>query len=656
MPDPLTLGREAIQQRHWDRAIQALTEVDGQDRLDPEDLLGLGDAYWWTGQPDEAIEVFERAFAVLVRQERKADAARVGAILAYLATRRLSFSVAGGWVARVEDLLRDEPESASHGWLRIFHAVMALEEGKLDQARDLANEAIEIGRNHEDVGVEGLGLSFKGIALIQRGEWRQGISLIDQGAAVAMLEGGDLRAASDVYCNTIAACRNLADYRRAGEWTEEAERWMKANSIGGYTGICQVHRAELKRLKGSWSEAERDAKVACNELRRFRLLDGLGFAHYEVGEVRRRMGDLAEAEESFMRAYEYGHPAQPGYALLLLDRGQIDEADQSIARALGPSGHPDEQGATALLSRARLLPARVEISLAMGEPETAREAVEELEQVSQTFTSPAWEASALTCRGSLQLHQGRNTEAQENLDRAWRLWQEIDLPYEAAQARLLLARALLGTGDQTAARLELRAARTSFESLGAATDLRRIDELMRTTDLEPVRRRERTTRTFMFTDIVTSTDLIGLIGDSAWESLLEWHDRTLRETISRYGGEEVRHTGDGFFVTFDDPRAAIESAVAIQRRLLDHRREHGFAPWIRIGLHEAVATHQGDDYAGQGVHVAARVGDLGDREEIVASADLLASAGSIPFAVSAGRTVKLKGVAEPLLVHTIEWR
>src|SRR6185436_2723614 len=90
------------------------------------------------------------------------------------------------------------------------------------------------------------------------------------------------------------------------------------------------------------------------------------------------------------------------------------------------------------------------------------------------------------------------------------------------------------------------------------------------------RAEERVTKTFMFTDIVTSTDLVGLIGDEAWGELLRWHDRELRAAFARHGGEEANHTGDGFFVAFSDAANAIECAVDIQRSLARHRREHGF--------------------------------------------------------------------------------
>jgi class 3 adenylate cyclase len=163
-------------------------------------------------------------------------------------------------------------------------------------------------------------------------------------------------------------------------------------------------------------------------------------------------------------------------------------------------------------------------------------------------------------------------------------------------------------------------------------------------------------KVFMFTDIVTSTDLISLIGDAAWESLLHWHDRTLRETIGKHGGEEVRHTGDGFFATFDDARSAVDCAVSIQRKLEAHRREHGFAPWVRIGLHLAEATREGGDYSGHGVHAAARVGAIAEREEIVVSSALLTAAGAIPYQVSEPRSVTLKGITEPMEINSVEWR
>ncbi|MEX2624675.1 MAG: tetratricopeptide repeat protein [Acidimicrobiia bacterium] len=654
MPDLLETGREAVRKNHWNEAVTALEEANLDGQLSADDLSMLAEALWWSGEPDEAVEAFERAFSAYEREQRLVEAASIGARLAYFAMRRLSMSIAGGWIARVERLLEGQAESVGHGWLKILSVAKALMfDNDMGGAIALADEAIDLGRRFGNAGIQAMGMSFKGVAMVHSGEWRQGISLMDEATVVATSETGDLRAASDVYCNTIAVCRNLGDYRRAGEWTDKADRWMHAHSVGGYSGICQVHRAELKRLRGSWSEAEQDARRACIELERFHIMDGIGFAQYEIGEVRRRMGDFPSAEKAFQRAYEYGHDAQPGMSLLLLNQGEVAEAAKSISAAMGRPDSAVPAPATAdTLSRAHLLPAQVEIALAAGDTDTARRAVLELDQIATHYEGPTWIATALTSRGALDLHEGHSDQAVEVLSRAWRLWQEIGLPYESAQARSLLGQARLAQGDEAAARKELRAAASTFSQLGAAFDLRRLQE---TTGDETAGRRERVTRAFMFTDIVTSTDLIGLIGDAAWENLLRWHDRALREALSKSGGDEVRHTGDGFFAAFDDPRASIDCAVRIQRMLEQHRREHGFAPWVRIGMHVAEATRESGDYSGHGVHAAARVGALANREEIVVSAELLEAAGTIPYPVSETRSVTLKGITQPLLVQTIDW-
>ncbi|MGH8946719.1 MAG: adenylate/guanylate cyclase domain-containing protein, partial [Acidimicrobiia bacterium] len=500
---------------------------------------------------------------------------------------------------------------------------------------------------------QAVALSFKGAAMVFKGEWREGVRMSDEATALAISTGGDLRAAADVYCTTIGVCSSLADYRRAGEWTEQAERWMRANSVGGFTGVCQVHRAELKRHHGAWSEAEQEARQACVELERFHLLNGLGFAHYEIGEVRRRMGDLDAAEEAFMRAYEYGHPAQPGLALLMLDRGETEEAVKSIAGAVAATAGP---GSGDLLTKGHLLPAQVEILLAAGDLEDAEEAVIELEKIAEHYESPSWEAMALSCRGSFELSHGNPDEAAKVLGKAWRLWQKVDLPYESARSREMLGRAMLARGDEGGAKLELRAARSAYDQLGAVTDLRRLNDTMGSEETVSRGSGERLTRAFMFTDIVTSTDLIGIIGDDAWEKLLQWHDRELRAAFAKHGGEEVRHTGDGFFVAFESPRASIDCAVAIQRSLAEHRQRHGFSPRVRIGLHLDEAIRKGGDYGGQGVHVAARIGDVAEGEEVVVSTALLGAAGALPYPTRDARSVTLKGIAAPVEVQILEWR
>lgn len=427
---------------------------------------------------------------------------------------------------------------------------------------------------------------------------------------------------------------------------------MRRRSVGGYPGVCRVHRAELKMLRGLWPEAEQEARHACEELEQFRIMDAVGFAHYKVGEVRLRMGDLAGAAEAFDRAYEHGHEAQPGLALLQLAQGHADDAARSIARSLDALA--GTEGSPALVWRARLLPAQVEIALSRGDDETARVAVDELERVASEVTQPAFQAAALTARGALLLQHDEVAEALRILGRAWRLWLEIELPYESARTRVRYGMALMAAGDRAAGLRDLRAAHGVFRRLGAASDLRNVEALLgddaaRAVSGQPV------ARTLMFTDIVTSSDLVGLIGDEAWEKLVRWHDRELRSSFASHQGEEVKQTGDGFFVAFERAVDGLECAVDVQRRLSRHREEHGFAPMVRIGLHAAEASRQGGDYSGRGVHVAARVGAAAKGEEILVSSAVL-QPGPTRFPLSEPRLIKLKGISEPVEVRSVAWR
>jgi class 3 adenylate cyclase len=162
----------------------------------------------------------------------------------------------------------------------------------------------------------------------------------------------------------------------------------------------------------------------------------------------------------------------------------------------------------------------------------------------------------------------------------------------------------------------------------------------------------RVEKTFMFTDIVRSTNLVEALGDEAWEALIRWHDETLRSLFSNHRGEEVAATGDGFFVAFESPDDAVACGVAIQRGLAEHRQTQGFAPQVRIGVHAAGATQVGRNFTGRGVHETSRIADLAEGGEVLASRDTAAGSG---FAVSNPRTVSIRGISEPIEVVNVEW-
>ena len=119
--------------------------------------------------------------------------------------------------------------------------------------------------------------------LLQQGDLEQGFALIDEAAAAAV--GGELGpyATAAVYCNTIGACRGVADYRRASDSTDAAKRWCDRQTINGFPGMCRVYRAEVMRLRGNWTAAREDAQIACDELRDWSPATAAE-AFYELGD------------------------------------------------------------------------------------------------------------------------------------------------------------------------------------------------------------------------------------------------------------------------------------------------------------------------------------------------------------------------------------
>jgi class 3 adenylate cyclase len=648
--EALDTGREALRRHAWREGYQLLESADAAAPLSPEDLEGLAAAAWWTGRLDACIEVRERAFVAYMAAAEPRRAALVAMALAKDHYAKRSFSIGTAWVTRAERLLAEEPACVERGHLERLLGLIAFEgQGDFDAGLEHGRRALEIGTQFGDRELQAVALQDQGRVLVAKGHVGEGMAMIDEATAAAV--SGELSPYTTgvIYCNTITACKELADYRRAGDWTEAANRWCERQAIAGFPGMCRVYRASIMLVQGLWREAELEARLACDELMEFNL-SYAAEAFYELGEIRLRRGDLAAAHEAFRQAHELGRDPQPGLALLRLAEGKTDGARACIDQTLDEESRP--------LHRARLLPAQVEISLAAGDITKAVAAAEELQGISKTYGSEALEAAAYLARTRIATAEEEAQLAVRCARHALRLWQAVGAPFELAQTRTLLGSAYVAEGNPDAAVLELQAAASGFERLGAGPDARRARgqlESLGVTQVAGGPAEVAYTRTFMFTDIVRSTNLIDAIGDDAWANVLRWHDNTLRSLFAAHGGEEVHHAGDGFFVAFTDPSAAVECAVAVQRTLYDHRRGHGFAPGVRIGLHAADATRDSSSYQGKGVHEAARISAHAEEGEILASANTLAGA-ILRFPASAVRLLELRGVSEPVEVVEIDWR
>ncbi len=640
----LAAAHDALEGHRWQEAFDLLTRADRDGGLGPSDLEALAQAAWFTAQPDLAVEARERAFKAYLVSGNRSRAAKVAFELNREYDRKQKFSIASAWAARGEHVLEGEPQGSAYGYQALSKSLAAERISDVETAIKFAGKAVEIGAQFGDPDIRAWGLLQQGRLLIAGGRNDEGFSLLEEATIAGV--NGELNPfiAGVAYCSMIASCRDTTDYRRASEWTEATHRWCERQSINGFPGICRVHRAEIVALQGALDRAEQELLQAMTELATYDATPPRADGFYALGEIRLRLGDLVKAEEALRQAHSLGRIPQPALALIRLSEGKVTAAYGAIRSALSET--PDRW------ARARMLPAQVEIAIAAHDLATARASAEELGEMSAAYDSPALRASKHDSWGRVYIAEGDADGARRELQSGIAGWREVGAPYELARGRELLASVLQQLGRDDEADLELEAAKAEFHRLGAVRDEAAADEAIRA-----VAKRKATPsvahKTFMFTDIVGSTNIAAAIGDEAWEHLLRWHDDTLRAVFVDHGGEVVNSTGDGFFVAFDSTSAAISCATAVQRALAEQRRTHGFAPAVRIGVHSAVATRRGSDYSGKEVHVAARIAALARGGEILASAATASLADTRPM--SEPRSVSLQGVSGNVNIVSIGW-
>ena len=465
-------ARDAAARNDWRQAFDLLMEADTDGLLAPTELPVLGEVAYAAGHLEVAIEAWERAHtASLQAGDQDAAAAAAVRVAMHLLFDTALMAPVRGWLARAERLLEAHGETPAHAWFAVVRTYERMLTGDLPSARPWARRAVEVG-SRCDPAACAIGQVAEARLRILDGDVPQGLALLDE-AGVATVSGDlDPFSTGVVYCELVCALQGLAHYDVAEEWTEAMERWSETNAIGSLHGRCRVHRAEILRLRGSCDEAERQALVACEELRPY-LRRELGWPLNELGRIRLHKGDIVGAEEALLAAHRAGWDPQPGLALVRLAQGDPATAAASIRDALErPLAVPSkERPPNTHLQRAPLLEAQVEIEIATGDLGRARSAADELELIAARFQSKALVASAALARGRVRLADGDAAGAEQSLSEAVRCWNEIGAPYEAAVARMGLAEAHRASGSEHRAVLERQAARTILDGIQAAPSL-----------------------------------------------------------------------------------------------------------------------------------------------------------------------------------------
>ena len=468
--DELLQAREAYNRRDW---AVALDRLRGLDQLRAEDCLALATAAYLMGDIDEAVRALQAGYQQMITNGNDLGAVRFAFWLALILNVRGETAVGGGWVARGKRLLETEPEDiAERGYLLVHEFFQHLRRGDFARAGETAAGMVDAGRRFHQPDLVAQGLMCQGRLMIYAGRVPEGLALLDEAMiGISAAEVSPIMAGM-VYCAMIEACQEVSDFSRAAAWTRALNRWCDAQpGLVPFTGQCSLHRGQIMRLRGAYDEALAEFALAQRRYQIEGTAAPAALALTEQGDVLGIRGRLDEAEAAYRQAAELGHEPQPGLVLTWIMRGRTAPAVSAVRRLLAEARTP--------VHRSRLLPAAVQVMIAAQLPDEARGYCDELSAIAAAFGNSAFQAMAAYATASVELISGHDQEALGHARESCHLWSEIGAPYEAARARVLIARALRQLGDEDSAASELGIARRAFAELGAAPAAQEVDRLLR---------------------------------------------------------------------------------------------------------------------------------------------------------------------------------
>ncbi|MFG2045062.1 BTAD domain-containing putative transcriptional regulator [Dactylosporangium sp. NPDC048998] len=382
------------------------------------------------------------------------------------------------------------------------------------------------------------------------------------------------------------------------------DRWREA--------IALAHLARVQRDTPQLPAAQSTAEAALVVARLVGEDTALGFALDILGSILRQRGrpDRAGApvEEALARYRAIGYREGEASALqatggLLLDRGDRDAAGQAFRSALELCMRLGHRGGIAAS-----LDGLAQISLTNGDD--VRAAV--------LFGAAAAQRDLLGGAAPTAKRQAQET----------------------VQGRLL---ASLGAEElQQATR---RGADADLEDLVKAQGPAAVGAA---TPTQPPSRPAAPTIVYIASADVTS--MAELLDEAAVDTLTRWLDRTLRSICGEHGAAEISREGEVYLASFADAADALNCACGIQRDLADHRRNHGFAPRVRIAVHTAGSPER----AGAATRVATRIGAVAGNGEVLATRAALEAA-TDAFTASALRPIEPARLTGPVEVAAIDW-
>ena len=447
-------GQLALEAARWDAARESFETVLAEEET-PDALDGLGLALWFLGDVGGAVAARERAVEGYVRAGRCDDAARLAVWVSHQHFVGGRASAARGWLARAERAAQKAGPCAGEGWVAVEQARHA---GTVEERAGHARRAIEIARETNSDDLEVFAVSVLGRAEVSGGRRVEGMRLLEE--AMAAASAGRVRnvhTLAEAYCNLIAACTSAGDWERATEWCELVDEFAREHEAAPLHGSCRTIHAEVLLATGRWEDAERALEIALDVHERY-VPQLAAPTVAALAELRVRQGRLSEAEQLLVGREE--HPE----SLRALAHLRLAQGRAHVAAALLERGLLAAEGDA--MRTAQLLAPLVDAHLAEGEIELAAAAASRLAEVARRTGIAVVDARAALAAARVHVAAARPDEAAEAARRSLAEFGRLAMPYEVAEARLELSRALAPESPELAGE-EARAAHATFRDLGA---------------------------------------------------------------------------------------------------------------------------------------------------------------------------------------------
>ncbi len=463
-------GYDALARGAWQEAF-ACFKKSLQKKTTPEALEGLGQAAHWLDDAEATLEARERAYQLYCERGDRQGAARVATALAWNYNAfRGEPAIANGWVQRARRLLDGLESTAEYGWLLYREGEIALAlEHDTSRAQQCGVQAAGLGRSLGLTGLEIVGLALEGLALVSRGEVQAGMRRLDESTVAATAgEVKDINAIGLACCNLIYACERVQDYDRAAQWCQRVKEFCTRWNIPTLFAICRTQYASVLIWRGAWKEAEAELAAAHAGLHPGLLSEAI----VRLAEIRRLQGQQEEAERLFVQA-GFQPLAQLGRAALALERKDYRLALDLVQRYLRLIPREDRA------ERAPGLTLLIDVLTASGQSDQAQDALVELQTTAELAATQSLQASARFAEGLIAAALKDHQRAVDCFEDAALILSQCGTPFEAARARMELARSFLELHREGVAVQEARAALETLEGLGAVREAQRAQEMLR---------------------------------------------------------------------------------------------------------------------------------------------------------------------------------